>query len=81
MSDLDTLLQGCSTSLFKPESLDDVRDRLDYIEEHECNCNEGPHENALHDLAHDDVPILLELISLLWNDRARLLEVINRGCQ
>lgn len=43
-------------SLFSPATLQEVRDRLEYIDAHECNCCDSPHEDALHDLAHDDVP-------------------------
>lgn len=49
-------------SLFSPSTLQEVRDRLEYIDAHECDCGETPHEDALHDLAHDDVPALLRVI-------------------
>lgn len=52
-------------SMFAPETLQEVRDRLEYIDDNECNCGESQHENALHDLAHDDVPALLHVIDLL----------------
>ncbi len=66
MHSVDELLYSLSDySLFGPESLDDVRHRLAYIDNHECKCDEGPHENAIHDLAYDDVPVLLKLIEVL----------------
>lgn len=49
-------------SIFAPETLQDVKCRLSFIAASECNCNDSPHENAIHDLAHDDVPVLLALI-------------------
>lgn len=49
-------------SIFAPETLQDVKCRLSFIEASECNCAEGPHENAIHDLAHHDVPVLLKVI-------------------
>ncbi|MFN6543519.1 hypothetical protein [Mycolicibacterium nivoides] len=52
-------------SLFSPATLQEVRDRLEYIDAHECDCGETPHEDALHDLAHDDVPALLQVIEQL----------------
>lgn len=65
----DELLQAHhldpDVSLFSPETLQEVRDRLEYIEEHECDCGETPHESALHDLAHEDVPALLHVIERL----------------
>lgn len=61
----DELIQATGDSLWAPESLKEVRDRLEYIDAHECHCGEGPHANALHDLAHDDVPVLLRVIEQL----------------
>lgn len=49
-------------SIWAPETLQQVRDRLEYIDAHECDCDELPHSSALHDLAHDDVPVLLRVI-------------------
>lgn len=49
-------------SIFAPESLQDIRDRLAFIEANECDCDETPHTSALHDLAHDDVPALLRVV-------------------
>lgn len=46
-------------SIFAPETLRDIECRLSFIEASECNCNDSPHENAIHDLAHTDVPALL----------------------
>lgn len=51
--------------IWAPETLKQVRDRLEYIDAHECDCGETPHEDALHDLAHDDVPVLLKIIERL----------------
>lgn len=61
----DVIIQGCSYSIFAPESLADIKCRLSFIEASECNCVEGPHENALHDLVHDDVPVLLKVVDQL----------------
>lgn len=44
--DINQLVQAASTSLFSPESLDDIRCRLSFIEASECNCGTGPHEDA-----------------------------------
>lgn len=63
--DINQLVQAASTSLFSPESLDDIRCRLSFIEASECNCGEGPHENAIHDLIKDDVPVLFHVIHCL----------------
>ena len=52
-------------SIWAPESLQQVRDRLARIESTPCMCVDEPHDNALHDLAHDDVPVLLRLIERL----------------
>lgn len=49
-------------SIWVPETLQQVRDRIEYIDAHECDCDELPHSNALHDLANDDVPVLLKVI-------------------
>lgn len=61
----DVIVQGCSDSIFAPESLADIKCRLSFIEASECNCVEGPHENALHDLVRDDVPVLLKVVDQL----------------
>lgn len=56
-------------SIWAPETLKQVRDRLEYIDAHECDCGETPHEDALHDLARDDVPVLLRVIEQLMPRR------------
>lgn len=61
-------------SLFSPATLQEVRDRLEYIDAHECDCGETPHEDALHDLAHDDVPALLRVIEQLAPRRIETTE-------
>jgi hypothetical protein len=45
-------------SLDAPTSLDDIRERLARCT-HGCRCDDGDHENAVHDLASSDVPVLL----------------------
>lgn len=45
-------------SLDAPTSLDDIRRRLARCT-HGCRCDDGDHENAVHDLASSDVPVLL----------------------
>lgn len=62
---LDEAIERCSDSIFAPESLEDVRQRLARIEATGCPCLESDHQNALHDLAHDDVPVLLRVIEQL----------------
>jgi len=62
---IDDLIQSCGDSMFAPESLDDIRRRLAFIESSECECDTTPHENAIHDLAFDDVPVLLRVIEKL----------------
>lgn len=59
-------------SLFSPSTLQEVRDRLEYIDAYECDCGETPHEDALHDLAHDDVPALLRVIEHQAAENERL---------
>lgn len=59
-------------SIWAPESLQQVRDRLEFIGAHECDCGETPHESALHDLAHDDVPVLLKVIERQATEVERL---------
>ena len=50
-------------SIFEPESLQEIRDRLAFIEASECDCGgDSPHLNALHDLALCDMPALLRVI-------------------
>lgn len=61
----DVIVQECSDSIFAPGSLADIKCRLSFIEASECNCVEGPHENALHDLVRDDVPVLLKVVDQL----------------
>lgn len=69
MSDHDDELHACSDySLFGPESLQQIRDRLEDIDATECDCDELPHSNALHDLAHDDVPALLRFVEHLQGE-------------
>ncbi|GAA2418352.1 hypothetical protein [Mycolicibacterium llatzerense] len=58
----DDLIANASDSLFAPESVQDVRKRLARIESAGCPCVESDHLNALHDLAHHDVPVLLGVI-------------------
>lgn len=62
---IDDLVQSCGDSMFAPGSLDDIRRRLAFIESSECECDTTPHENAIHDLVHDDVPVLLRVIEKL----------------
>ena len=50
------------SDLFAPQNVEDIRDRLTRVEDTACNCGDTPHENALHDLAHDDVPWLLDAL-------------------
>lgn len=52
-------------SVFAPRSLQDIRDRLTRANQLACDCLDSDHENALHDLAHDDVPVLLRLVDHL----------------
>lgn len=49
-------------SIFGPESLQDIRNRLTDISVTRCDCGESPHLNALHDLALTDLPALLRVL-------------------
>lgn len=66
MTDVDAALAAHKFSpdgsIWAPETLQEVRDRLSRIKAAGCPCLESDHLNALHDLAHDDVPVLLQLI-------------------
>jgi hypothetical protein len=53
-------------SLFAPATLAEVKQRLHRIEETPCYCNDRPHDNAIHDLAEDDEPVLIAEIERLW---------------
>lgn len=59
-------------SIFAPRSLQDIRDRHARSNQLVCNCLDSDHENALHDLAINDVPVLLRLIEhlVLWSPGA-----------
>lgn len=82
MSDPDDALRAHrltpAGSLFSPATLQEVRDRLEYIDAHECDCGETPHEDALHDLAHDDVPALLRVIEQQATENDRLRATIEQ---
>lgn len=62
MNPVDELVEASSYSLFAPATLQDIRNRLSFIAASECNCGDGIHENAVHDLIEDDVPVLLRVI-------------------
>lgn len=62
MDPVDELVEASSYSLFAPATLQDIRNRLSCIAASECDCGESPHENAVHDLIADDVPVLLRVI-------------------
>ncbi|AII28211.1 hypothetical protein VC74_gp59 [Mycobacterium phage Sparky] len=64
-------------SIWAPETLQQVRDRLEFIDAHECDCDESPHSNALHDLANDDVPVLLKVIE----GQAAEIDRLRRGAK
>ena len=59
---------GPDGSIFAPRSLQDIRDRLARASQLTCDCLNSDHENALHDLASDDVPVLLRLVDLLCEE-------------
>ena len=69
---MNVSLREYGESLFAPGFVQDVRDRLDRIERAGCPCDESVHLNALHDLAHDDVPVLLRAIEVLTIENGRL---------
>lgn len=58
-------------SIFVPDNVGDIEARLRRIEENVCYCATGPHEDALHDLAADDVPWLLAEVRRLRRNGAR----------
>lgn len=47
-----------------PDGLAAIKRRYRYIEDSgvDCDCGDSRHENALHDLAYSDVPVLLRII-------------------
>lgn len=73
-------------SLDAPTSLDDIRDRLARCT-HGCRCDDGDHENAVHDLASSDVPVLLaafeDALAELDQEQDRALRLAIRavGCE
>lgn len=76
-NEIDGLIQEAGDSLFAPEKLEDIRCRLSFVAASECNCDETPHENALHDLAHDDVPVLLSVIDRLTRPAITTVEELD----
>lgn len=54
-------------SIFAPRALQEIRDRHTRASQSVCDCLDSDHENVLHDLATDDVPVLLRLIDHLWS--------------
>ena len=73
-------------SLDAPTSLDDIRERLARCT-HGCRCDDGDHENAVHDLASSDVPVLLAAFEDALaeldqeQDRALRLAIRAAGCE
>ena len=66
-------------SLWSPETLQEVRDRLERIDEYPCHCSTSEHVDALHDLANDDVRVLLKVIERQASEVERLrLELTER---
>lgn len=59
-------------SIWAPETLQQVRDRLERIDEYPCHCGTSEHTDALHDLANDDVPVLLKVIERQATEVERL---------
>ncbi|MEH3142493.1 MAG: hypothetical protein PGN37_20440 [Mycobacterium kyogaense] len=49
-------------SIFGPDSLQDICDRVALIGSTDCPCGTSPHLNALHDLALTDLPALLRVL-------------------
>ena len=74
---VDDLIQALGDSIFAPETLQQVRDRIARIDSTACMCGDTPHENALHDLAHDDVPVLLRAIDRLAPQRITTVEQLD----
>ena len=73
-------------SLDAPTSLDDIRERLARCT-HGCRCDDGDHENAVHDLASSDVPVLLaafeDALAVIAQEQDRALRLAIRaaGCE
>ena len=73
-------------SLDAPTSLDDIRERLARCTQG-CRCDDGDHENAVHDLASSDVPVLLAAFEDALaeldqeQDRALRLAIRAAGCE
>jgi hypothetical protein len=81
---IDELVANASDSLFAPQSVQDIRGRLARIESTGCPCAESPHLNALHDLAHDDVPVLISVLEAQTAEVEKLrgaMETIRERCR
>ena len=62
-----------------PGSVAEIRERLERATEPlGCLCNDGAHENALHDLATSDVPVLLAAYEHAVADLAKARNVIEQ---
>ncbi|MBU8830862.1 hypothetical protein [Mycolicibacterium goodii] len=64
-------------SIWAPETLQQVRDRLERIDEYPCHCGTSEHVDALHDLANDDVRVLLKVIE----GQAAEIDRLRRGAK
>lgn len=77
-AEVDALLaERADGSLFAPHSMQHVRERLAHIDRTPCMCSDSSHENALHDLARDDVPELLHVIEALAPRRIETTEQLD----
>lgn len=70
MNYVDALLNewadGEDGSIFAPRAIDDVHSRIDIARvKTDCRCGDSSHENAIHDLVADHLPVLLRLIETL----------------
>ena len=69
-------LPNINNSLFAPANLEQVKARLREALELPCDCNTTEHENAIHDLVHDDIPVLIAAVEKLEQLRTILKPVI-----
>jgi hypothetical protein len=71
MTDLDP-----APSMFAPMSIEEVESRLADIKEYSCDCGDSPHENALHDLAADDVTWLIDRLREAQEREQKILALL-----
>lgn len=78
--DLAAANADAGLSLFASRSLAEIEAHLAAVEKSDCRCSDSTHENAVHDLVHIDVPVLVAEVKRL---RQKLTDVreLARGYQ